>query len=43
MRERVTLAGGTLELQSSPGAGTTITAILPARHREDEGKSQKAA
>jgi signal transduction histidine kinase len=41
MRERVTLAGGTLELQSSPGAGTTIAAILPARHRE--AKSQKAA
>ena len=41
MRERVTLAGGTLELQSSPGAGTMIVAILPARHREE--KSQKAA
>jgi signal transduction histidine kinase len=41
MRERVTLAGGTLELQSAPGAGTTIAAILPARHRE--AKSQKAA
>jgi signal transduction histidine kinase len=41
MRERVTLAGGTLELQSSPGAGTTIAAILPARHRE--AKNQKAA
>ena len=33
MRERVTLAGGTLELESSPGAGTTIVAILPARQR----------
>jgi signal transduction histidine kinase len=42
MRERVTLAGGTLELESSPGAGTTILAILPARHREG-GKDQKAA
>ena len=41
MRERVTLAGGTLELQSSPGAGTTIIAILPARHREEKG--EKAA
>jgi signal transduction histidine kinase len=41
MRERVALAGGTLELQSSPGAGTTIVAILPVRHRE--GKGQKAA
>jgi signal transduction histidine kinase len=43
MHERVTLAGGTLELESSPGAGTTIVAILPARHREDEKKDEKAA
>jgi signal transduction histidine kinase len=41
MRERVTLAGGTLDLQSSPGAGTTIIAILPARHRKERG--EKAA
>ena len=33
MRERVGLAGGTLELESSPGNGTTIVACLPARHR----------
>jgi signal transduction histidine kinase len=43
MRERVTLAGGTLELESSPGAGTTIVAILPARHREHKEKGEKAA
>lgn len=43
MRERVTLAGGTLELESSPGAGTTILAILPARHRESKEKGEKAA
>jgi signal transduction histidine kinase len=43
MRERVTLAGGTLELESSPGTGTTIVAILPARHREEEKKKEKAA
>jgi len=43
MRERVTLAGGTLELQSAPGTGTTITAVLPARHREGEEKKEKAA
>jgi signal transduction histidine kinase len=41
MRERVTLAGGTLELQSSPGAGTTIIAVLPARHRQEN--NEKAA
>jgi signal transduction histidine kinase len=42
MHERVTLAGGTLELESAPGAGTTIAAILPARHRREE-KGEKAA
>ena len=34
MRERVELAGGTLELRSAPGEGTTILATLPAVHRE---------
>lgn len=47
MRERVALAGGTLELQSSPGNGTSILALLPARHREEgdgtaPGRSDKA-
>jgi signal transduction histidine kinase len=37
MRERVTLAGGTLELRSSPGEGTTIVAVLPARRRKEQG------
>lgn len=35
MHERVALAGGTLDLHSAPGEGTTITAVLPARHREE--------
>jgi len=35
MRERVNLAGGTLELESAPGSGTTISAILPATHRHE--------
>ena len=34
MRERVELAGGTLEISSGQGAGTRITATLPARHAE---------
>jgi signal transduction histidine kinase len=41
MRERVELAGGTLEVASAPGEGATITAVLPARHREES--SGKAA
>ena len=35
MRERVNLAGGTLEVESAPGGGTTIVAILPAPHRDE--------
>jgi signal transduction histidine kinase len=35
MRERIGLAGGTLELQSAPGDGTTIVAELPARYRDE--------
>ncbi len=34
MRERVALAGGTLEVRSAVGAGTAIEATLPARHRD---------
>jgi signal transduction histidine kinase len=34
MRERVALLGGTLEVTSSPGAGTTVHARFPARRRE---------
>jgi signal transduction histidine kinase len=40
MRERAELAGGTLELRSAPGAGTTIVATIPASHR---GASAKKA
>jgi two-component system, NarL family, sensor histidine kinase DevS len=43
MRERVAIAGGTLDLQSTPGEGTTIVAILPARHREDEEPEARRA
>ncbi|HEU4735436.1 MAG TPA: GAF domain-containing sensor histidine kinase [Solirubrobacterales bacterium] len=41
MRERAELAGGTLELHSIAGEGTTITAAIPAVHRKD--KAEKAA
>ncbi len=41
MRERAELAGGTLELQSVLGEGTTITAAIPAVHRKN--KAEKAA
>ena len=34
MRERVELVGGSLEIDSRPGAGTRVTATLPVRHRE---------
>ena len=33
MRERVELAGGTLDLTSGPDEGTSVRATLPARHR----------
>jgi signal transduction histidine kinase len=33
MRERVELLGGTLDIESAPGSGTTVIARLPARRR----------
>jgi signal transduction histidine kinase len=36
MHERVSLAGGTLELRSAPGKGTTIEATLPTRRRDQD-------
>jgi signal transduction histidine kinase len=38
MRERAELAGGTLELRSAPGAGTTIVATIPAAHRGESAE-----
>jgi signal transduction histidine kinase len=37
MRERINLAGGTFEVKSAPGEGTTILAELPARYRDEAG------
>lgn len=42
MRERAELVGGTLDVQSAPGQGTTIVASVPAVHRKG-GNSQAAA
>jgi signal transduction histidine kinase len=36
MQERVSLAGGRLELRSAPGEGTTIEATLPTRRRGED-------
>ena len=38
MRERVELTGGTLEIDSRPGAGARVTATLPARHLTPSGE-----
>jgi len=37
MRERVELLGGSLEIESAPGGGTTVTVRLPAQPREADG------
>ena len=40
VRERVALTGGTLSIDSAPGAGTTLEATLPARRRTSEAPSR---
>jgi signal transduction histidine kinase len=42
MRERVTLAGGTITVHSSPGTGTEIRARLPARRVEEQSERTAA-
>ena len=42
MRERVELTGGTLEIDSQPGAGARVTATLPARHLASPGEESGA-
>jgi signal transduction histidine kinase len=39
MRERAFLLGGTLAIESSPGAGTRISAVLPINDKVESGKS----
>ncbi len=41
MRERATLVGGSLEIESQPGEGTTIFARVPVRFLEDEGEEEE--
>lgn len=36
MRERAELAGGTFELRSAPGQGTTIVAVIPTAYRSSK-------
>jgi signal transduction histidine kinase len=36
MRERIGLAGGRIEVESAPGTGTRLRAVLPAIHPSDE-------
>ena len=37
MRERVLLAGGDLEIDSAPGAGTRLRAVLPLSYVDSNG------
>jgi signal transduction histidine kinase len=37
MRERVTLAGGSLEIESTPGAGTTVFVRVPLKQEPVKG------
>jgi len=34
MRERVEMVGGTFTVESAPGVGTTISAMIPFNHGE---------
>jgi len=43
MRERATLVGGTLEIESRPGEGAAIFARVPVRFLEDEEEEEEGA
>ena len=40
MRERVSLVGGELRVESEPGGGTTVTALLPAKRVASDAEEQ---
>jgi len=42
MRERASLLGGTLTIESSPGAGTTVFVEIPLQRREAEHAKDSA-
>jgi signal transduction histidine kinase len=43
MEERIALAGGTLEIHSSPGSGTALVATFPAARGETPRRLQRAS
>ena len=43
MRERVSLVGGELRVDSEPGGGTTVTASLPAQHVDSDAEGPRRA
>jgi signal transduction histidine kinase len=38
MHDRASLVGGSVSVESEPGAGTTVRAEVPARHRHEDGQ-----
>jgi hypothetical protein len=42
MHERVQLLGGEIEIHSSPGGGTLVTANIPVQRRPAEAPAQRA-
>jgi len=43
MRERIRLAGGRYDVESSPGEGTTVHASIPATRAERSGDAGRSA
>ena len=41
MRERATLVGGTIEIESQPGAGATVVVRIPVSPMAQEGRMNK--
>ena len=39
MQDRASLVGGSMSVESEPGAGTTVRAEVPARHRYEDGQA----